>query len=659
MKITFTILFCSILSGAMAMPGKLLVIGGGSEKSALTAWNYLPYKWAVENAPNKKVAIIAFEAETDTWLSDYFTNTCGAVFAKHFNINSASIADDQVTYDSLLNYDMVFLKGGDQWDYYSTYKNTKTQEAIEAIFNRGGVICGTSAGAAILSKVVFTAQMGSVYPYEAIENPMNNYMKLADDFLPFLPGLLFDTHFAERGRLARLVGLIARWKFDHNQNITGIGVDDLTAFAIDSNMVGTVYGTGAINIVKARSDASFSIGGSELIADSVQLTQLLHGCTYNLVTGEFDGFDQEFQIPVSQETGNYTVVASGTDNATQNNSMLIALRDSLGNSTDPVLILTGTDQTLANSLKANLESTGTCTAEIYEATATTATDAALHEKICYAKKILFAGNTWSVFQSFWSSQNGVLLQNKLKSNGMISAFTGDNSRFAGKTIVENYLEPGAAYYAELTFTSGMQLLTESIIMPNSYSNSDIYENTITSVPYAMQQNQIRFGFWLTNKNYMVYKPVEGKSYVTSYGTAPVMIAENRALAGGFSSHTSSGSTSSDPRMIAGFDQFELKLFDENHPFKTSDTVIVGIETNKVALENVKLYFANNILHCDATPETSSIEIVDILGKAVFSKNNLSGQNTFDLTYLSKGMYVAQLKSTKNKTTSSLKFNIKH
>ncbi len=415
MKITLTILFCSILSGAMAMPGKLLVIGGGSEKSPLTAWNYLPYKWAIDNAPNKKVAIIAFEAETDTWLSEYFTNTCGAVFAKHFNINSAGIANDQATYDSLVNYDMVFLKGGDQWDYYSTYKNTKTQEALEAIFNRGGVICGTSAGAAILSKVVFTAQMGSVYPYEAIENPMNNYMKLADDFLPFLPGYLFDTHFAERGRLARLIGLVARWKFDEGQTITGIGIDDLTAFAIDTNMVGTVYGTGAINIIEAQSENSFSLGGTELIADSVKLTQLLHGCTYNLLTGEFTGLDQEFQIPLSQETGNYVLLASGTDNATQNNSMLAALRDSLGNSTDPVLILTGTNQTLANSLKTMLETTGTCTAEIFEASASTASDAILHEKISSAKKILLAGNTWSVFQSFLNGQNGILLRNKLKS----------------------------------------------------------------------------------------------------------------------------------------------------------------------------------------------------------------------------------------------------
>ncbi len=59
----------------------------------------------------------------------------------------------------------------------------------------GGVIGGTSAGLHILSEVLFTAQNGTVYPEEALEDPFNQYMTLEDDFLNLMPGLIFDSHF--------------------------------------------------------------------------------------------------------------------------------------------------------------------------------------------------------------------------------------------------------------------------------------------------------------------------------------------------------------------------------------------------------------------------------------------------------------------------------
>ena len=71
-------LFCN---QAFAQTGKLLLIGGGSEKSTENAWNSQAYKWAVDNSENKRVAIISY-GTADSWLPDYFKNNCGAQNAK-------------------------------------------------------------------------------------------------------------------------------------------------------------------------------------------------------------------------------------------------------------------------------------------------------------------------------------------------------------------------------------------------------------------------------------------------------------------------------------------------------------------------------------------------------------------------------------------------
>ncbi len=643
---------------ADAMPGRLLVIGGGSERSQPDTWNALPYQWAVNQSVNKKVAVIDFGAAPDTWLTDYFVNNCGAVKAVFFDISSVAVADSQATYDSLMLYDVIFFKGGNQANYYNSYRNTKTQQAVEEIFNRGGVICGTSAGAAILSGVVYTAVNGSVYPDEAIQNPFDNDMTLANDFFQFMPGYVFDTHFAERGRLARLIGMVANWKLTHGETITGMGVDDLTAIAIDTNLIGTVYGTGTINIIKSYGVNSFSTSNNELLADSVKIISLLHGCTYNFITGEYEGWTETYTPPLMGETGNYTVIASGSDVANLNYNTLRHLRDSVGNVSDAILIITGSNTTLATSLKTYLENNSITTAEIIQVSSTNANDNSIAAKISNSHKILIAGNTFSVFKTFLSGTAGQTLIRKVKSNDMITAFIGDNSRFAGAKVIEKYNVAGAAYDAELQFFDGMALLSQSCIMPNTYLNSDIYENTVTGQPYAMMKFGIRYGFWLTSRNYMVYSPENEKTYIKTYGTAPLMIAIHEATQGGFSTHTSSGSTSVSPRMLAGYDHFELKLIDETCPFQSGDSVHVSVSRPlcDASGDDIKIYQSDNQIIIEPGFIQYRCFIFSTDGKLTDVYQTTNGKICIPSDYLPEQLFIVNCKDvtgTLNKTCKVL------
>jgi hypothetical protein len=127
---------------------------------------------------------------------------------------------------------------------------------------------------------------------------------------------------------------------------------------------------------------------------------------------------------------------------------------------------------------------------------------------------------------FSGSGNGSLLLEKIHSTGVVVGFVGDNSRMAGAQVVsDNYItNPNASFYGQLTFNPGLNLLSTMVIMPNTYLYStDYYENTNSAVPYAMLQEQVHRGVWLTVKNFMKYYVEFPYSYITVYGESPAMI----------------------------------------------------------------------------------------------------------------------------------------
>src|SRR5262249_19379680 len=92
------------------------------------------------------------------------------------------------------------------------YLGTAVEKALWRLLDRGGVIGGTSAGAAIMSRVMITggrekATVGTGFG--------------------FLPGVVVDQHSLRRSRVNRLLGVLA----DH-PGLAGIAVDEATALVV-------------------------------------------------------------------------------------------------------------------------------------------------------------------------------------------------------------------------------------------------------------------------------------------------------------------------------------------------------------------------------------------------------------------------------------------
>lgn len=114
--------------------------------------------------------------------------------------------------ECLRKADAVWIAGGDQSRLSERYLGTPIDSELVRLLERGGVLGGTSAGAAICSQQMISG--GTVRP------------EFKTGF-GFLPGVIIDQHFMAKNRQERLHRAVA----DH-QGLIGLGLDESTALWI-------------------------------------------------------------------------------------------------------------------------------------------------------------------------------------------------------------------------------------------------------------------------------------------------------------------------------------------------------------------------------------------------------------------------------------------
>jgi cyanophycinase len=143
--------------------------------------------------------------------------------------------------------EVVFFAGGDQCTYVNAYAGTAVTRAVDAVWARGGVVGGTSAGAMVQGEHIYDACNGSVYSDEALADPYNRYMSFRKDFFVWnvMDEVIVDTHFAQRDRMGRLMGFVARRIRDgYDPQVMGLGINEGTSVVVDRTGLATVMGAG-------------------------------------------------------------------------------------------------------------------------------------------------------------------------------------------------------------------------------------------------------------------------------------------------------------------------------------------------------------------------------------------------------------------------------
>ncbi len=169
----------------------------------------------------------------------------------------------------------IFMTGGDQLRITSIMGGSKTENALYTAFNNGAIIAGTSAGASVMSETMIISGNNE-------DAPRKCTLKMAPG-LGLLKDVVIDQHFAQRGRIGRLLTAIAQ-----NPHVLGVGIDEDTGLIVDDNAVFEVIGSNAVTIIDgSHSDYSnvSELEPDEILAfTNIKMHVLPAGYKYNIKT---------------------------------------------------------------------------------------------------------------------------------------------------------------------------------------------------------------------------------------------------------------------------------------------------------------------------------------------------------------------------------------
>lgn len=555
------LVFSIVINFSLIAQGYVCAIGGGSEN--YNDWSDAPYSWIVQKADSGKIIIIDV-VEATSWLPNYFMSF-GADTAYNKTISSTSAANLQSTYDELLTAKAIFIRGGDQWDYIRLWKGTKVDSAIQHVFSNGGVIAGTSAGAAVLGDVDFSAQNGSAYPDEALQNPFYSRMKFENNFLKLVTNTLFDTHFIERGRHGRLIAMLYNFHFNSGVDLIGAGIDDRTAICISPDGTGEVMGSGAVTIFYKDNLTKYSTYASgKYTIENLKSYILTKGWKFNFNTKEISYIPPSAKDVDTNRSWQYPLTdfyLTGSNNiSSQLNTGFSQFLSTVNNSNVAVISHPGFNGSL--SVIIGYLSSSNINHSIINLTSSNLNDASEASKINSATCFVIAGDSLNVLS--YLNQSGNLVPDAFQisiQSGKSVFFFGNAGKISGEKYVGNTdSDVYASYRGKMTLNNGINLFGDLIFQPMLFDNSDYYENRMSSVLWGMMRNRKRLGLYLNSSNYVKISSYENS--ISGISTIPYLIVDARE-ATKVDSSTYRASSSIGPRQAVAYDNIRFSL--TNYP----------------------------------------------------------------------------------------------
>ncbi len=250
--------------------GRLVAIGGAEDKEG----DRRVLKEVVKLARGPKARIVVMTVATDhpeETGGEYVEvfKRLGVDDVRALDVSTRADALDEKALEAIKEATCLFFTGGDQLHVTSLIGGTEMQALIHRRYERGMLIAGTSAGAAMMSSVMIVGSAPTMTLRAGV-------VELGSG-LGFLPGVLIDQHFEQRGRLRRLLAAIAQ----HPHEL-GLGLDEDTGVVVDGHAF-EVFGSGSVTVVDAGAATDIRVPESGPIAVSGACIHVLPaGCRFEL-----------------------------------------------------------------------------------------------------------------------------------------------------------------------------------------------------------------------------------------------------------------------------------------------------------------------------------------------------------------------------------------
>ncbi len=254
-------------------PGALIIIGGAEDKKN----SRIILKEIAKRTENGTLVIVtaASSIAEEIWLEyKKIFYELGVKKIEHLFILQSEDAHKFENILLLQDAVTIFFTGGDQLRITSKLGGTPVLDCIYEVYEAGGTIAGTSAGASMMGETMLIGG-GNTETHK-----VGNWMMAPG--LGLVENMVIDQHFAQRGRIGRLLGAVAL-----NPGVLGIGIDEDTAIIIEDSHF-RVMGRNAVYVVDGHKVSSTNI--AEATADktmsihNVLLHILAEDETFNLKT---------------------------------------------------------------------------------------------------------------------------------------------------------------------------------------------------------------------------------------------------------------------------------------------------------------------------------------------------------------------------------------
>jgi len=262
--------------------GHLLIIGGGPRPPELMA-----HVVELAGGPEARVAVVPNASSLPEEVGpEQAAEIEDAGAGEAFPLQATpETAHDPATLDALGGVTGVFFSGGDQSRLTRALLGTPLLERLHEVYARGGVVAGTSAGAAIMGPLMITGDETNPPP----EGEESFTTILADNIvttpgLGFLDGVVVDQHFVARKRLNRLIGVVLE-----NPQLLGVGIDESTAILVRPDRTFEVLGRSQVVVLDASGARDLSVGAEGHLAG--------HGIALHVMRAG-ERFDLETRRPV-------------------------------------------------------------------------------------------------------------------------------------------------------------------------------------------------------------------------------------------------------------------------------------------------------------------------------------------------------------------------
>lgn len=260
--------------------GALIIIGGAEDK--VGECRILREFLRIGKGRHARVLVMTVATELPIEVGmDYVEvfKRLGAEDVRTFDVSCREAANRDSAVEFARDATCIFFTGGEQLRITKLLGGTRMDAALHDALRRGVVLAGTSAGASMMSSTM-------IVDGEAETNPRISMVNMAPG-MEFLEGAVVDQHFAQRGRVGRLVSAVAQ--YPHH---LGLGIDEDTAVIVEDRAF-RVLGHGAVSVVDAG-----TLTHSNLNTVSSDESLALCGIQMHILPDGY-GFDLKTRTPIT------------------------------------------------------------------------------------------------------------------------------------------------------------------------------------------------------------------------------------------------------------------------------------------------------------------------------------------------------------------------